>query len=177
MGIDVPKQLLSFGGKTVLETAVLAFASRNDIDAVFVIAPRDGSLDDTYREKMAPVSAEYGKDIIIARGGEERSGSVIAGLDKAAEYAAGKGMSPGDVMVMIHDAARPGITDEIIDSCMEAMEHFDAAAAAVPSRDSVRMISEIPLKGEAPYPIITSAHVDRRLVYMMQTPQTYAPLM
>ena len=76
-------------------------------------------------------------------------------------------------MVMIHDAARPGISEDIISSCIEAMEKYEAVAVAVPSTDSVRMIFDAPLKGEASYPIITSAHVDRSTIFMMQTPQCF----
>ena len=173
MGMDVPKQLLSFDGSTVLETSVRAFSSREEMDAVVVVSPEDGSLDGIYEEMAERVSAEDGREIAIVRGGRERSDSVIAGLEKAAELAAGKGIPEDDVMVMIHDAARPGVTGDIIDACLEAMEYFDAAAAAVPSTDSVRMIFHAPLKGEPSYPIITSTQVDRNLIFLMQTPQCF----
>ena len=173
MGIKVPKQLLSFDGSTVLETSVRAFSCRADIDGVVIVSPKDGSLDEIYSEIADRVSDEHKKKIIITRGGSERSGSVIAGLSAASKAAAKEGISEEDIMVMIHDAARPGISDEIIDDCFEAMEHFDAAAAAIPSTDSVRMISNAPLKGEPSYPIITSAHVDRNMIFLMQTPQCF----
>lgn len=173
MGMDVPKQLLSFDGSTVLETSIRAFSSRSDIDAVVVVSPEDGSLDETYKTIVSGISEEHGKEIAIARGGKERSDSVLAGLNKAAEIAARKSIEEDDVMVMIHDAARPGVTGEIIEACLEAMQYFDAAAAAVPSTDSVRMISHAPLKGEPSYPIITSTHIDRNLIFLMQTPQCF----
>lgn len=173
MGIDVPKQLLSFDGLTVLETSVRAFSGREDIDGVVIVSPKDGSLDDIYDEIAAAVSEDHKKEIIVTRGGLERTDSVVSGLVAVSEAAAKTGIGEEDVMVMIHDAARPGITDEIIDSCIEAMERFDAAAAAIPSTDSVRMISNAPLKGAPSYPIITSAHVDRNTVFLMQTPQCF----
>ncbi len=173
MGIDMPKQLLSFRDSTVLETSVRAFSKRNDIDGIVIVSPKDGSLDDIYNKISATVAEDHNKKVIVTRGGSERSDSVVSGLNAVAKSASGKGISEEDVMVMIHDAARPGINDDIITSCILAMEKYEAAAAAVPSTDSVRMIFDAPLKGEASYPIITSAHVDRNSIFMMQTPQCF----
>ena len=173
MGIDVPKQLLSFDGSTVLETSVRAFSKRADIDGVVIVSPKDGSLDEIYNELAGRLSEEHGKEMIVTRGGSERSDSVASGLAAASKAASNKGAEEDDVMVMIHDAARPGISEDIISSCIEAMEKYEAVAVAVPSTDSVRMIFDAPLKGEASYPIITSAHVDRSTIFMMQTPQCF----
>lgn len=173
MGISVPKQLLSFGASTVLETSVRAFSSRPDIAGVVIVSPEDGSLDDIYDEIASGISADHQKEILVTRGGNERYDSVNAGLEAVLGSAAAKGIAAENVMVMIHDAARPGVSAEIIGECIEAMEKNDAAAAAIPATDSVRMISDAPLKGGLSYPIITSAHVDRSLVFMMQTPQCF----
>ena len=173
MGIEMPKQLLSFDGSTVLETSVRAFSKRADIDGVVIVSPKDGSLDDIYMELAGRLSEEHVKEVIVARGGSERSDSVACGLAAVSKAASQKGIEEDDVMVMIHDAARPGISGDIITSCIEAMENHEAVAVAVPSTDSVRMIFDAPLKGEASYPIITSAHVDRDAIFMMQTPQCF----
>ena len=179
MGIDVPKQLLPYGGSTVLETSVRAFAERSDTDCVVIVSPGDGSLDDIYNELAARIENETreGKEtgcrILVVRGGAERSESVQRGLEKAARYAAERGIRADEVLVMIHDAARPGIGQDIIDSCIAAMKSCTAVTAAVPSTDSVRMISDSALKEAPAYPIITNTYVDRRLVYMVQTPQCF----
>lgn len=173
MGIEMPKQLLSFDGSTVLETAVRAFSKRADVDGVVIVSPKDGSLDDIYKELAGRLSEEHGKEIIVARGGTGRSDSVACGLAAVSKASSQKGIEEDDVMVMIHDAARPGISEDIITACAEAMEKHEAVAVAVPSTDSVRMIFDAPLKGEVSYPIITSAHVDRSTIFMMQTPQCF----
>ncbi len=173
MGIDMPKQLLSFDGSTVLETSIRAFSARQDIDGVIIVSPKDGSLDEIYSEIADRVSSEHKKKMIVTRGGSERPGSVTAGLSAASKAAAKRGIKEEDVMVMIHDAARPGVSDEIITSCIEAMKKHEAVAVAVPSTDSVRMIFDAPLKGRPSYPIITSTHVDRGSIFLMQTPQCF----
>lgn len=172
MGTKIPKQLLHYGGKTVLEASVSAFSECAGIDAVIVVSPSDGSLDDIYRILLSGTDPE----IEIVRGGEERPDSVFAGLMAAAGDADKRNISRDNVMVLIHDAARPGVDEEIIRCGMEAMSLCRAVTAAVPSVDSVRMISDTcakSLKSKASYPIITSAYVPRELVYNVQTPQIF----
>lgn len=172
MGTKTPKQLLKYGGKTVLEASVNAFARCGRVDDITVVSPADGSLDDIYKDILSGA----GCDIRIVRGGDERPGSVYAGLLAAAEDADKRNISRDKAMVLIHDAARPGVDEEIIKSGMEAMTSCRAVTAAIPSVDSVRMISDTctkSLKNEASYPIITSAYVPRELVYNVQTPQIF----
>lgn len=173
MGCEVPKQLLPFGGKSVLETAVSKFASQMNIDGVYIVSPDDGSLDAIYEEVAARVSEKYGTEISVVRGGLERGDSVQCGLAAATADAAECGFDPDRVMVMIHDAVRPGIESETIEECIGAMTACRTVSAAVPATDSIRMISRTLLNEETVYPIITSAGVDRRLVYHMQTPQCF----
>ena len=180
MGTETPKQLLPYGASTVLEESVRKFAFRSDIDAIVVVAPGDGSLDKTYNQIMGDIrtaaaesAADKAADILIVKGGEERADSVLSGLRGAADDAKAKGVSAEDVMVLIHDAARPGVYKGIIDRCIEAMAECRAVTAAMPSTDSVRMISESPLNEEHSYPIITSADVPRDRVFCVQTPQVF----
>ena len=172
MGTKTPKQLLKYGGKTVLEASVDAFVRCERVDDITVVSPADGSLDDIYKDILSGT----GCDIRVVRGGDERPDSVCAGLLAAAEDADKRNISRDKAMVLIHDAARPGVDEEIIKSGMEAMTSCRAVTAAIPSVDSVRMISDTctkSLKNEASYPIITSAYVPRELVYNVQTPQIF----
>lgn len=181
MKTDIPKQLLPYGGSTVLEEAVRKFAFRSDIDLIVVVSPGDGSLDKTYNQIMGDISTaaknsgsgDKVPDILIAKGGEERSDSVLEGLKAASDAAGSRGLSDEEVLVLIHDAARPGVYKGIIDRCIEAMSECRAVTAALPSTDSIRMISDIPLNDEPSYPIITSADVPRAKVYSVQTPQAF----
>ena len=185
MNIELPKQLLPYRGSTVLETAVRKFAEHDMIDDIVVVSPADGSLDKTYYQIMGDIrmSEEFEnqsgqqKDILVIRGGAERHESVLEGLRAASEDARSKGFSDEEVMVLIHDAARPGIDKFTIRDGIEAMKSCRAVTAAIPSVDSVRMISEDSakaLKNEGSYPIISSAYVQRDLVYSVQTPQIFS---
>lgn len=172
MGRDIPKQLLYYGGQTILETSVRKFAECELVDDVIVVSPADGSLDETYEKLLSEIDT----GISIVRGGEERADSVYEGLKAVAADAGTKGFGREEVMVLIHDAARPGVDKGIIERSIEAMDVCRAVTAAVPSVDSVRMISDTSvksLKTELSYPIITSDAVQRELIYMVQTPQVF----
>ena len=194
MGTETPKQLLPYAGSTVLETVLAKFALRKDIDKVILVSPQDGSLDGIYngiadrillqaagdsesgtvrRKEESRSGKESGSFIEIVRGGAERGDSVRQGLKALLDAAQRSGVDPSDAVVFIHDAARPGVTNEIIDSCIDGMRSCRALTAAIPSTDSVRMISQSPLKEEPAYPIITSTYVERDLVWLVQTPQAF----
>ena len=176
MGLDLSKQLLAYGGSTVLGTAMTRFARNKRIDRLIIASPEDGSLDARYREIAGAVIERCGRaglSIDVVRGGATRADSVRAGLKAALSDAASRGEDPAEAVVLIHDAARPGVDDEIIDSCIDAMAVCRAVTAAVPATDSVRMISDTLLNAGHDYPIITSTNVRRDLVYLVQTPQCF----
>ena len=117
MGINTPKQLLLYGSSTVLGTAVNAFASHREIDGVIITSPADGSLDEAYKDIAAKCEKKAGREagfISIVNGGAGRGDSVKEGLKIAAARAAESGADPDKVIVLIHDAVRPGITADII---------------------------------------------------------------
>ncbi len=185
---DIPKQLLRYGSKTILEQTLEAFTAHPSVDEIVLVSPQDGSLDDIYSEILKRICA---KPSHIVKGGKERGDSVQAALEYLKEQGA-----DSEAIVMIHDAARPGVSAEIIDRNLEAMELADveAVVTCVPSVDSVRMLVEESavseesnqfnqsnqskestesLKKSIAYPIMKSNVVERRLIYNVQTPQTF----
>lgn len=177
MNSSLPKQLMSYGSSTVLETVVVKFYFNDRIDAIVVVSPQGGSLDDRYDELLSPITAGSDKPILVTNGGAERFESVCNGLDLILGDAAYNGVKPEDVIVLIHDAARPGVDQDIIDRNIDALKNCRAVVTAVPAIDSIRMIqpekTDCPLKNEPLYPIMESAVVERKCVYNVQTPQTF----
>ena len=184
MGTDVPKQLFPYGGSTVLGTAINAFASLDYIDKVYVVSPQDGSLDDTYEEITAECERLAGREpgsIAIVSGGSTRADSVREGIKAASRDARSAGIDEDDAIVLIHDAARPGISEEIIRRNIDNMRRCRAVCTALPSSDSTRMINiekpeyvtELALKESITYPIMNTNVVRRELIYRTQTPQTF----
>ncbi len=165
MGSPIPKQLLRYGNSTVLESTLETFVSHPAIDEIILVSPQDGSLDDIYDEILKRICH---KPYSIVRGGKERGDSVQSALD----YLEGIGADEESI-VMIHDSARPGVSTEIIDRNIKAMELSSAVVSCIPSVDSIRMIDGESLKKDTAYPIMESKVVERRLVYAVQTPQTF----
>lgn len=169
MGIDMPKQLLPYRGGTVLGESVRAFYDHPGIDGVVVVGPEDGSLDEVYAELMSEFDA---KPAAIVHGGKERGDSVQKGLLGARDIASAAGASERETIVLIHDAARPGITADVIDRNIETLKTHRAAVTAIPATDSIRK-TDITLKENGGYPIINSAVIERNNVFLVQTPQTF----
>ncbi len=184
MGVDVPKQLFPYGGSTVLGTAIKAFASLDYIDKIYVVSPQDGSLDDTYKEITAECEKLTGRpagSIAIVHGGETREDSVREGVRAASRDTSSASIDEDDAIVLIHDAARPGVSEDIIKRNIVTMRDFRAVCTALPASDSIRMVNHkkteyidsLPLKADITYPIMDTGVVRRELVYRTQTPQTF----
>lgn len=94
----------------------------------------------------------------LVPGGERRQDSVRNGLDKLAE------ISPDCRLVMIHDGARPLVSNTIIEEGLRATEKQQAAVAAVPVKDTIK---------QAQHEFIT-ATLDRSQLWSIQTPQVFA---
>ncbi|NLY87951.1 MAG: 2-C-methyl-D-erythritol 2,4-cyclodiphosphate synthase [Clostridiales bacterium] len=177
----LPKQLMSYGSSTVLATAAKRFCELDRMDSVVVVSPPGGKLDKKYEDILDVVREETGKDIFIVNGGKERADSVKAGLFYIEKNLMNECVNADETLVLIHDAARPGITGDIIEENIRVAEEHGAVVTAVPSIDSVRIISdknnqkikESSLNDDRRYPIIGSTVVDRQLVYNVQTPQTF----
>jgi 2-C-methyl-D-erythritol 4-phosphate cytidylyltransferase / 2-C-methyl-D-erythritol 2,4-cyclodiphosphate synthase len=91
-------------------------------------------------------------------GGARRQDSVAAAFDTVPQLA--------DV-VLVHDAARPFVSTELIDRCIESAWRFGGAIAAVPAIDTVKRV-----KPDGPDPVITGT-VPRESIYLAQTPQGF----
>jgi 2-C-methyl-D-erythritol 4-phosphate cytidylyltransferase len=101
----------------------------------------------------APEGFDAGPDRV--RGGDSRSASVRNALEAA----------PEATVAVVHDAARPLITRELVESCLAALEPgVDGAIAAAPMTDTV--------KEAAPDGRVLRT-LDRRVLWQIQTPQVF----
>lgn len=94
----------------------------------------------------------------IVPGGKRRQDSVCAGLDALAQVA------PDTQWVMIHDGARPLVTPAILEAGFIAAQEHQAAVAAVPVKDTIKLVQE----GRV------SATLDRAQLWAIQTPQVFS---
>lgn len=94
----------------------------------------------------------------LVTGGLRRQDSVRAGLDYLAEHA------PETRWVMIHDGARPLVTEAILETGLLAAQEHRAAVAAVPVKDTIKQVQENMIQSTP----------DRSQLRAVQTPQVFA---
>jgi 2-C-methyl-D-erythritol 4-phosphate cytidylyltransferase/2-C-methyl-D-erythritol 2,4-cyclodiphosphate synthase len=141
-GAGKPKQWQSLLGRRVVDWSIDAFSRHPAISEVVVVAAPDLG---------APAP---GQRFTRAEPGATRTQSVLSGLRALA--------APEDTIVLIHDAARPGIDAGTISALIAALEAHDAAAPALPVSDA--------LKHQRGHALST---VDRSALHRIQTPQTF----
>ena len=118
-GGKVPKQWRTIAGKRVIDWSIDAFKKHKLIDHVIVVVPADKSLDR--------------KDVICCTGGSSRSLSVYNGL-KAAKHLFPK-------KVLIHDVARPAVSESIITDVISEIDEETGAAPGLAITDAIWKVS------------------------------------
>ncbi|THV32269.1 2-C-methyl-D-erythritol 4-phosphate cytidylyltransferase [Glycomyces paridis] len=129
MGAAVPKQFIEVAGKPVLRWTLEAFEAEASVDEVVVVVGE--GQEGRVRELAA--EAGLGKVAAVVRGGATRSDSSTA----AVGWAWGRTGGDRDCKLLIHDGARMLVPAKVIAAVAAALEGHGAAAAAVPSADTV----------------------------------------
>ena len=150
MKSKVQKQYLMLGGHQVITYSLRAFEESRVDSIVLVVSPGD---------------LEYGKKLIeeyklkkvvkIVEGGKERYHSVYEGL---------KALGQCDY-VLIHDGARPFVTEAIIDRAIRGAEDYGACVISMPVKDTIKLTDALQFVTETPR---------RDRVWLMQTPQAFS---
>jgi 2-C-methyl-D-erythritol 4-phosphate cytidylyltransferase len=140
-GGKVPKQWRTIGGKLVVDWSIDAFKNHDLVDNVIVVLPPNKIL--------------HRNDVITCAGGHSRSLSVYNGLIAA------KNLSPDKVL--IHDVARPAVSEDIITNIILAINEETGAAPGLPISDAIWKVSD----GEI------EKTLDRNFIFRAQTPQGF----
>lgn len=145
-----PKQLLTLGGIPMLQRSVDAFAACDLVDSLVVAVPEDllADLPEYLRTASKPTR--------VVAGGARRRDSV------AAAFAATDARAD---VVVIHDAARPFVSDAVIRRTVTAAAESGAAIAAVQAHDTVKQVDERTRT--------ISATLRREAIVLAQTPQAF----
>ena len=131
VGGNTPKQLLPLqDGKSVLEHAVNAFEQSPYIDEVCIVMHPDYIA---HAEQMLLANA-WQKVRNIIPGGKERWESSVNAIRA---FTPDTLHSTPQTNLLLHDAARPFVSQEIIASVCEALEEHEAVTVAIPSTDTV----------------------------------------
>lgn len=145
-----PKQYCPIGGVPMLARSIAAFAAHPGVDDILVVIhPDDAAL-------YAAASQDFAQRLRRAvPGGARRQDSVRAGLEALAGEAPAR--------VLIHDAARPFVTAELISRVIGGLDAHQGALPCLPVTDSLKWVARGHVVGTA----------ERDQLWRAQTPQGF----
>src|ERR1700676_4498681 len=170
LGAGMPKQLLTLGGQTLVEPCGAALDQAPGGDEILVVMARG------YTDQVKAMLADggYHKVTDVIEGGATRPDSTRVALAAIAGRTAGSRAdgTPGavegtgaddDCGVLLHDAARPLVDQQIIADCVASLGVHDAAGVAVPASDTI-VITDNGVMRSVPR---------RETLFRCQTPQCF----
>jgi len=148
----LPKQFIEIRGIPILVRTILCFLTTKSIHTVAVALPAELRLtaETMLHDHLMP---DQLAKLIVVNGGQTRQDSVLAGLNA---------LPIETEVVLVHDGARPFVSREIIERCLELAADKGAVIAAIPVGDTIKEVT--------PSETI-SRTVDRRKLWQAQTPQ------
>ncbi|MBE7048546.1 MAG: 2-C-methyl-D-erythritol 4-phosphate cytidylyltransferase [Ruminococcaceae bacterium] len=151
MGADVNKIFLEFGGMPVLAHTLLALERCDAIHEIVIVTSEEDMLG------CKDIAAEFSINKVktITLGGAMRQDSVRNALQE---------ISPKTEIVLIHDGARPLLTEDVIQSVIRGVEEHKAAAAGVACKNTLKIADDEQFILSTP---------DRNHMYEIQTPQGF----
>lgn len=152
MKSDIPKQYLKIKEREVLTYSIEAFG-KSDVDAIIIVADKD------YHEAINAMSVYSKKPLYLTEGGVERVDSVKCGIDKVKEIMDNE----EETYVLIHDGARPLISQSLISGCIKEVKEKKVVLPTVKVKDTIKIVDNNHCVKETP---------DRSFLLAAQTPQT-----
>lgn len=149
MHSQVEKQFMTLAGKPLGAYCLAALEEKVD-EIVLVSAPGEEAY--CYDTLVRPYG--FTKVTAVTAGGKERYHSVYEGLKKILDCE----------FVLIQDSARPCLTGQIIDRCIDGARRMDACVAGMPVKDTIKEV------GAEGFALRTP---DRNYLWMIQTPQAF----
>lgn len=149
--MNAKKQFLEISGLPVLVHTVKVMNECQVIDEIVIAVPGDDI------ESTKELIKDFVKVKAVITGGEERQDSVYNGI---------KAVDPesDEDLIVIHDAARPLITKELISAAVMEAKVSKAVIVGVPSKDTIKMVSENNEVVET---------LERNKIWLIQTPQVF----
>ena len=151
LGLDRPKAFAPLNERPLIAESLERLDASDWVERIVVAAPPG------WEEPCILVAEEVaaGKVAETVTGGETRGESVRNALAQVPEGAA---------VVLVHDAARPLVTEEVIERVVTALEDgWDGAVPSLPVSDTVKRV-----EGEA-----VAETIDRKGLVIVQTPQAF----
>ncbi len=127
MGVDRPKQFLMVQDKPIISYCLDIFQNHDEIDSVVVV------VSEQWQDFVEEYAAKYGVTKIkgYAPAGKSRQHSIYNGLKCIDKNV------PDTDIVIVHDAARPLVSDQIISDCIKGATDYDGAMPVISVKDTV----------------------------------------
>lgn len=151
----ITKQFFEINGTPILVHTLRVFARNRQVDKI-IVALRKTEMQQ-FRARLE--RERIAEKVELVEGGEHRQDSVANAL-------ASLKAAPDDI-VLVHDAVRPFVDDEIISNIVREVEKHGAAIAGLPATDTIKQVDRV-----AEGAIITST-IPRERVVQAQTPQGF----
>lgn len=152
---DIPKQYIEVGGRPILSYAIRSLSGHDRIDGLQIVA--DPSWQGQIEEWLVREDLEK-KFRGFSKPGRNRQLSILHGLEDIRAYA------DSSDYVLIHDAARPLLSKELISGCLEAAAGRDGAIPVLPMKDTMYLSED----GQS-----ISSLLDRSQVFAGQAPEVF----
>lgn len=141
------KQFIMLQNKPVIIHTLLTFEQDINCNRIILV------INSAEVQEFQQLCATYNiSKALLVEGGKERQHSVYNGLQKAT-----------DDIVLIHDGARPFITESLIEKVAMKAEQYEAAIVAVPVKDTIKLIMDE----------IVQKTLERSSLWAIQTPQAF----
>lgn len=151
MNSKVNKLYIELMGRPVLAHTLSVFISNNSIDQIIVVTAADEI--DYCRENI--INKYFKKNVELVAGGKTRRESVFAGL---------QAFSPAIDYVIIHDGARPLLTQDLLNDVIDALKEYKAVSLGTRLKDTVKEVDGKNTVLKTP---------DRSSLMAVQTPQAF----
>ena len=175
LGGDIPKQYRMVGEKPVIAYCLETLVQQDEIDAVqvvadpswqeFILENRRDSVTDNSVSKTPSIEKSDSQNSVwklkfrgFSLPGDNRQLSIWNGLQDIRKFAG------EEDVVLIHDAARPLLSGQLIRDCLKGMEGYDGVLPVLPMKDTV-YLSE---NGQE-----ISGLLDRKQTFAGQTPEAF----
>ncbi|MBE6052977.1 MAG: 2-C-methyl-D-erythritol 4-phosphate cytidylyltransferase [Clostridium sartagoforme] len=150
MGAKISKQYIELKGKPILYYTLKKFADCRYIDKIILVLPKD-----EIEYCKSEILDKYSLNVdLIVEGGEERQDSVFNALEEIIDAE----------IVLIHDGARPFVSEKIINEGINYAKLYGAAAPGVMPKDTIK------IKDSDNFSLCTP---DRNTLVSIQTPQVF----
>ena len=155
VGSSIPKQYIEVSGRPIITYCIKTLSAHEAVDVIWIVAEKE------WQEKIIAWLKMFGLEAKVqgfSLPGENRQLSILNGLEDITVFA------KEEDYVMIHDAARPCLSTQMITECFEGIVGHDGVLPVLPMKDTVYLSKD----GR----IITSL-LDRQQIFAGQAPEVF----